>query len=204
MMFNYRFFQHTVAAKLAAHARGFGKVTHVVAQVHYACWSHVIDLIRHFAGNVVEIAALSGMDQRRCEEIKTTATDVVAAFRMENGATGTILGSAGMNWQHPLYELFLTFDHGRLHMRDLDGTLEILDGGGDYHETRSLSRNTSRWKQYEESFGHSLTAYLDSLRNGTPPPVPGLDGLLELQVEAALKRSIAERRPVDLAKEYPV
>ncbi len=204
MIFNYRFFQQTNAAKKAVHDRGFGKVIHAVAQVHYACWSHAIDLIRHFAGHVVEITALSGKDQRRSEEIKTTAADVVAAFRMENGATGTILGSAGMNWKHPLYELVLTFEHGRLHMRDLDGTLEILDGRGDYHETRSLSRHTSRWNQYEESFGNSLTAYLDSLRHGTPPPVPGLDGLLELQFEAALRRSCAERRPVDLVNEYPL
>jgi predicted dehydrogenase len=144
------------------------------------------------------------MDRRRSEEIKTTATDVVAAFRMETGATGTILGSAGMSWRHPLYELVLTFEHGRLHLRDLEGTLEILDGKSDYHETRSLSRHTSRWKQYEESFGHSLTAYLNSLRNGAPAPIPGLDGLMELQFEAALKRSISERRPVDLPKEYPL
>ena len=172
MIFNYRFFQQTVAAKKAAQERDFGKLIHAVAQVHYACWSHAIDLIRYFAGNVVEITALSGKDQRTSEEVQITATDVVAAFRMENGAAGTILGTAGMKWQHPLYELVLTFEHGRLHLRDLDGTLEILDGRGDFHETRSLSRHNSRWKQYEESFGCSLAAYLDSLRKGTPPPVP--------------------------------
>ena len=204
MIFNYRFFQQTVAAKKAARERGFGKVIHAVAQVHYACWSHCIDLIRYFAGNVVEITALSGIDLRRSEEIQTTAADVAAAFRMENGATGTILGTAGMAWQHPLYELYLTLEKGRLHLRDIDGTLEILDGHGDFHETRALSRNTLRWNQYEQSFGHSLTAYLDSLRTGTPPPVPGLEGLLELQFEAALKRSAAEHRAVDLLKEYPL
>jgi predicted dehydrogenase len=204
MIFNYRFFQQTIAAKKVARERGFGEVIHAVAQVHYACWSHCIDLIRHFAGNVVAISALAGVGQRRSEEAQMSARDIAAAFRMENGATGTILGTAGMDWQHPLYELVLTFERGRLHLRDVDGTLEILDRAGDVHETRSLTRHTSRWAQYVESFGASLRAYLDSLRSGTAPPVPGLDGLRELQFEAALQRSIAEQREIGLAKEFPL
>ena len=45
------------------------------------------------------------------------------------------------------------------------------------------------------------SAYLESLRQGQSPPVPGIAGLQELQVEAAIKRSIAQQRPVDLAAE---
>lgn len=204
MVFNYRFFQQTVFAKKQAAERKLGKVIHAVAQVHYACWSHCIDLIRCFAGDLVEITAISGTELRTSEEIKTTALDVGAAFRMKDGATGTILGTSGMKWQHPLYELILTFENGRLHMRDLDGTIEILDGHGDFVENRSLTRHSSRWQQYEDSFGYSLSSYLDSLRQGTPPPISGLEGLLELQFEAALKRSISERRLVDVQKEYPL
>lgn len=50
----------------------------------------------------------------------------------------------------------------------------------------------------------ALGAYLASLRGQRPPPVPGVDGLRELQAEAALKRSIRERRPVILAEEFPL
>ena len=89
-------------------------------------------------------------------------------------------------------------------MRDLDGALEILDGTDGAHETRSLARHTSRWDQYAASFGKSLGGYLDSLRAGQPPPVPGVDGLRELQTEAALKRSIAQRRPVLVQEEFPL
>ena len=49
-----------------------------------------------------------------------------------------------------------------------------------------------------------ILAYLDSLRHGMPPPVPGIAGLQELQVEAAIRRSIALKRPVDLAAELPL
>ena len=199
MVFNYRFFEQTLAAKKAVAERNFGSVINAVGLVHYACWSHCIDLIQHFAGSVDEITALSGASVTGVE-----ATDVVAALRMENGAVGTLIGTSRMQWQHPLYELTLTFEKGRIHMRDLDGTLEILDGAGQCHETRSFARQTSRWDQYRDSFKKSLGAYLDSLRQGQAPPVPGIDGLRELQVEAALKRSIDQRRPVLVQQEFPI
>lgn len=204
MVFNYRFFEQTEAAKRIAHERSFGAVINAVGLVHYACWSHCIDLFQHFAGNVAEIAALSGTAPHQAPEVGIEAPDVTAALLMENGATGTLIGTAGMKWQHPLYEIIFTFENGRLHMRDLDGTLEILDGASQTHETHSLARHTSRWDQYAASFGKSLDAYLDSLRNSRPPPVPGIDGLRELQTEAALKRSIAQRRPVMVQEEFPL
>jgi predicted dehydrogenase len=123
---------------------------------------------------------------------------------MTSGATVTLISSAGMKWQQPLYELIFTFELGRIHMRDLDGTLEILDGKAQVHESISLVRHTSRWDQYRASFGKAVGAYLQSLRDNRPPPVPGIDGLRELQVEASLARSIAQRRPVLVQEEFPL
>lgn len=202
IVFNYRFFDQTLAAKRIVAQRGFGKVTNVAGVVHFACWSHCIDLIRHFAGNIEEIAALGGAVTHQSREINVQATDVAAALRMAGGATGTIIGTVAMKWQHPLYELIFTFENGRLHMRDLDGTLEILDGSGSAHETLSLVRHNSRWDQYRDSFKKAVGAYLQSLRENKPPPVPGIEGLYELQAEAALRRSIQQRRPVKLAEEF--
>jgi len=204
MVFNYRFFDQTMAAKSIAAARGFGPVIHVVGLVHFACWSHCIDLIHWFAGDIAEIAALGGRVLRSSPEIHVQANDVAAALRMSGGAAGTLIGSAGMKWQQPLYELIFTFELGRIHMRDLDGTLEILDGRTQVHESISLVRDTSRWDQYRASFGKAVGAYLQSLRDNRPPPVPGIDGLRELQVEASLARSIAQRRPVLVQDEFPL
>ncbi|MGA2584983.1 MAG: Gfo/Idh/MocA family oxidoreductase [Tepidisphaeraceae bacterium] len=202
MVFNYRFFEQTAAAKQAVESRKLGKVIHIAAQVHFACWSHCIDLIHFFAGNVEEITALAGNVSRHSPELGIDANDVAAALRMSNGATGTLIGTTGMKWQHPLYELIFTFENGRIHLRDLDGTTEILDGSANVHETISLVRHTSRWDQYSRSFKQAVGAYLQSLRENRPPPVAGMEGLRELQVEAALKRSIAERRPVRVQEEF--
>jgi predicted dehydrogenase len=202
MIFNYRFFDQSIAAKNIASTRNFGQVIHITGLVHFACWSHCIDLIHYFAGNVAEVAALSGTIVRQGAGIE--ARDVTASLRMENGATGTLVGTAGMKSQHPMFEMVFTFENGRIHMRDLDGTLEVLDGSSQCQETYSLVRDRSRWDQYGNSFKKSLQAYLDSVRTEEAPPVPGIDGLRELQVEAAFKRSIAERRPVLVQEEFPL
>jgi predicted dehydrogenase len=202
MVFNYRFFDQTIAAKKAVESRRLGALTNVVALVHFACWSHCIDLIHFFGGDFAEITALSGTVSRRSPELGIDANDVTASFRLASGATGAIIGTTGMKWQHPLYELIFTFENGRIHLRDLDGTLEILDGATNVHESISLVRHNSRWDQYSASFRKAVGAYIQSLRENHPPPVPGIDGLRELQVEAAIKRSIAERRPVRVQEEF--
>jgi myo-inositol 2-dehydrogenase/D-chiro-inositol 1-dehydrogenase len=202
MQFNYRFFDQVLAAKALVAERALGPVVNASALVHYACWSHVIDLIHHFAGPVAEIAAVAGGPVRSGQGI--TAPDVSAAFRTVGGASGTITGSAGLAWQHPLFELVLTFAHGRIALRDIDGDLELLDGRRQSHERISLVRDRSRWDHYTTSFHKALAAYLDSLRQDAPAPVPGIDGLRELQFEAALRRSIAQRRTVVLDQDFPL
>jgi len=204
MVFNYRFFQQTRAARAAVQARKLGNVINITAQVHFACWSHCIDLIHFFAGDIIKITALGGVLPRKSPELGIEAHDVTAAFRTAAGATGTLLGTAGMKWNQPLYELTFTFENGRIHMRDLDGTMELLDGSSSVHESISLVRHTSRWDQYNESFRQAVGAYLDTLRANQPPPVPGIDGLRELQVEAAIKRSIAQKRPVRVQEEFDI
>ncbi len=200
MQFNYRFFDQTLLAKKLIAERNLGKVIQVNGLAHFACWTHCIDLFQYFAGNVSEVTGLLGTTVRSGQGIE--APDVAATFRTEGGALGTFIGTAGVKWQHPLFEITFTFENGRIHMRDIDGDLELLDGTRQSHETFSQVRDKSRWDHYNTSFHKSLAAYLDSLRHHLPPPVPGLDGLRQLQFEAALKKSIASGRPVLTQKEF--
>ena len=206
MIFNYRFFDHTLLARRIAAERDFGQVVSVVGQTHYACWSHCIDLIHHFAGPIAEVSAQAGTATRAAGSTAgaLTAPDLAATFRTEGGASGTLLGTAALAWEFPLFELAFNFERGRVRMQDLDGDLEIIDSRGQDHERYSIARHRSRWDQYNASFRKSIAAYLDSIRQGQPPPVPGSAGLLELQVEAGFKRSIAQGRPVRLAEEFPL
>jgi predicted dehydrogenase len=202
MVFNYRFFDQTVRAREIVASRGWGKLVQASLWVHYACWSHCIDLLHLFGGPAAQVMALAG---RRAEPVgEQSGADLAAAFRLQNGATGTILGTSGGSFDLWLYEMLLRFEGGVLRFSDLDGPLEVLENGQRYAETYKLIGNHSRWDQYRASFEKSLAAYLDSIRADQPPPVPGLAGLQELQFEAALRRSIAEDRPVDVQSEFPL
>ena len=201
MIFNYRFFDQPLKAKELIAQRHFGRVVNITGLVHYACWSHAIDLVHHFADPIVELTALQGQNARGD---KMAARDVTTAFRTGHDATGTLIGTSMLNWTFPLLELTFNFEQGRIHIRDLDGDMEVLDHQSGRHETHAIARDRSRWQQYDDSFVKSILAYLESLRQGQPPPVPGIAGLQELQVEAAIKRSIAHKCPVDLASELPL
>lgn len=201
MVFNYRFFDHPLLAKQIIKERGFGRATNVTGLVHYACWSHAIDLVHHFADPVSELTALQS---NAVKGDRMSARDVTAAFKTEADGTGTLIGTSALNWGFPLFELTINFEGGRIHIRDLDGDMEVLDHLTGRHVTYSVSRDRSRWDQYHDSFAKSTIAYLDSIRQNEPPPIPGIAGLQELQVEASIKRSIATQRPVDVQTAFPI
>lgn len=198
MVFNYRFYDQTQYALQIVRERGFGRLTQASLMVNYACWSHCIDLLHLFGGRAAMVTALAG------ETPYQGAVDVAGSFRLVNGASGTILGTSASNFDFSLYEMHLQFENGSLHFSDLDGPLHIFDNHQRYSETRALIGNYSRWAQYAASFEKSLAAYLESIEMGAPPPISGAAGLEELQFEAALRRSAAQRRPVDVQGEFPV
>ena len=196
MVFNYRFFDQTIRAQEVIRGRSLGKLTHAALNVNYACWSHCIDLLHLFGGRASRVSALAGDVQH------DGAVDVAGSFVLENQAAGTILGSSQGKFDLPLYDMHLAFENGSIRFNDLDVSLDVLDNAGRYRETRALIGNHSRWDQYQASFGRSLAAYLDSIRGSAPPPVPGIAGLAELQFEAAIRRSIAQKRPVEVQQEF--
>jgi predicted dehydrogenase len=202
MQFNYRFFAQTRRAQELLAERQLGKLIQVTGFVHYACWSHCIDLVQLLAGPVAGIAAVPGALEHCSAGMQ--AHDVAAAFTTLGGATGTILGTCGISFAFPLFELLFSFEQGRFTFRGLDGDMELLDYRGNRHELFSLTRQTSQWDQYSRSFEEAVGAYLAAIRTNTEPPVPGIAGLRELQFEAALQRSVRCGRPVDVQAEFPV
>lgn len=198
MVFNYRFFDQTQTAKRIITERRFGNLIQAALMINYACWSHCIDLLHSFGGQAAWISAIAGKTQYQ------EAVDVSGSFQLENNASGTILGTSGMNFDFSLYEMHLNFENGSLHFSDLDGALEVYDNSRRYRETHNLTTHYSRWAQYTASFEKSLSAYLSSIEQGTPPPIPGRAGLEELQFEAALRRSITQKRPVEVQKDFPI
>lgn len=198
MVFNYRFFDQTRLAREIVEGREFGQPVHFTGLVHYNCWSHCIDLLLYFMGPAASISAQASSPGAGADESR----NVTVAARLENDATGTLIGTSSIGPQLPLYELTFAFEHGRLSMRDLDGEMEVIDYRTGRHERHNLTFDISRWDQYKASFGKAINAYLDSVQGGAPPPIPGLAGLQELQFEAGIKRAIASGATVDLGEAF--
>jgi predicted dehydrogenase len=203
MVFNYRFFDQTQRARRFIEERDLGSPSSVVALSHYATWSHCIDLILLFAGRPRMISAQQGA-VIHSHSASGSAADIAASFLIGESGSGTLLGTNALDWNFPLFELMVAFERGRIHLRGLDEEMELLDYAADVHEVITPSRETSRWDKYDASFDKSVAAYLDSVRAGVPPQVPGMAGLLELQFEASIRRSIVEQRPVAPDEEFPI
>ena len=170
MVFNYRFFDQVKLAKKIVAERSFGAVVNFTGLVHYACWSHAIDLVHHFAGPV---AVLSAIESEGTRGGRAEARDVTASMRTAGDATGTLIGTSALDWTFPLFELTLNFEGGRIHLRDLDGDVEVLDHAEGRSELHAIPKDKSRWDQYRASFARSVVAYLQSLRNGEAASGPG-------------------------------
>ena len=200
MIFNYRFFDQTKRAQRIVAERDFGSLVVASLVVNYACWSHCIDLLYMFGGTVSEITAFAGEAYQANAEPQPV--DVTAVFKMSGGSAGTIIGTNRIQFDLSLYEMILGFEMGVIRFSDLDVGLDVFENGNRYGESYTLTGNHSRWDQYKTSFEKSLAAYLESIRLGVPPPVPGLAGLKELQFEAGLRRSIAQKRSVNVQEEF--
>jgi len=192
MVFNYRFFDQTQLAQEIVAREAFGQPVHFTGLVHYNCWSHCIDLVLQFMGPAASISGQATKD----------SGNVTVSARMTNDATGTLIGTSAIDLKLPLYELTFAFEHGRLSMRDLDGEMEVINYRTGRHERHNLTFDISRWDQYRASFGKAINAYLDSVRDGAPPPIPGVAGLQELQFEAGIKRAIASAATVELEEAF--
>ncbi len=199
MNFNYRFFDQTKRLRELIASKPLGKLLQATLFVNYACWSHCIDLLQCLGGKAKTITALSS---RAVYGDGKQSPDIAAAFELENGATGTILGTSASSFFVSLYSCVMNFEGGLVEFSDLDANLSIQMKDSHYTETYSLSPFFSRGNQYADSFGKSIGTYLDSIVRDVPPPVTGMNGLEELQFEAGLRRSAALKRPVNVQEEF--
>ncbi|UKI30758.1 MAG: Gfo/Idh/MocA family oxidoreductase [Lentisphaeria bacterium] len=56
MNFNYRFFDQMIRLRRLVEERDLGPLRQSSWLVHYACWSHCLDLLRWFGGEIAEVS----------------------------------------------------------------------------------------------------------------------------------------------------
>jgi len=180
MGFNYRFLDHVKLMKEAIETGELGTLVYVHVCAHLACWSHVLDLTRHFVGEVDELSAE--------EAGPIDAPDRVVCLKFASGALGTLIGTERRGWHRPLFSIEVNGEKAGAQIEDLSGPFIV-----ERNDTRQTKRvgpiPLHARDDFDISFYRHMQAFVGAIAAGTEQPVTGMDGLRELQLEAAIVQS---------------
>ncbi len=194
MAFNYRFGEYARRLKTMIDAGEPGELQYVHAWTRLDCWSHVIDLLRWFCGDIEQIAAtMSGPVQSRTR---------AGSLRFASGAVGTLLGEGSSPAWHDMLRIRWCGSKGVAVLRDIAGGLEYYPHDMKQRRTVEQAHHDPRG-EFMDTFGREVAALCDRVRDGTTPALAtGLDGLRELEVDAGYVLAAEREEWIDLSVEW--
>jgi predicted dehydrogenase len=208
--FNYRAVPSHGLIKEELDRGGFGRVGLFSAQMHAYLWPHMLDLMRYWFGDPLEVTAamvdeqglrppVSGGPRGRpwefgsefqTELLYQPSVAIAATFRYPD-FVATMSGSALVPleqnfWSFALYgsEDALVVD--RATRANLNGTASL----GRIAEQIAGMKACS----YEESFGLSVGGFVVAVLAGREVPVSGEDGLAQMRLDAAIVEAVRSAR----------
>jgi predicted dehydrogenase len=210
--YNYRSVPSHGLIKEELSRGGFGEPALYTATMHTYLWAHLIDLLRYFFGDPVEVTAAIVDDQKRrpqatphagqawmyaADMVYHPSVAVSASFRFRNpDFIATMSGSALV----PYSQCFWSFAvYGSRSALAVDAaTNENLAG------TPGLGPLAERIRtlppcSYPQSFDRAVLAFVEALQQGRPAPVTGEDGLAAMRLEAAVAQSARTGRCIALS-----
>lgn len=187
--FNYRTAPHAKAMKEAIDAGEFGQPIMINVFAHLACWSHVIDLMRWFNGDVEELSAYMSPEERD--------RDRSATLKFVNGSIGTLVGSCKLNWGQPLLRIEYVGTKARGTIEDLTGEFRLRVGDQPKKVAWSPPDGDPR-SDFSNTFTRSVMNYAIAVRDGKEPPVTGTDAFRELEIDAGIPMSAERNAPVKI------
>lgn len=179
MNFNYRTMPHFRQLKTDVSSGELGTVKLVDAVAHLNCWSHTIDLLRWWCGEVREVFAYWDVD---AEELRR-----VVSLRFADASVGSLIG-ASYDFRDELVRVDVQGTKARAIVAGLNGSYERRPEDQSAPDT-VWPRKDFGGDNFAPSFRASIDAYCEALRRGERPPVDGDDALAELAIEAAIHRS---------------
>jgi predicted dehydrogenase len=190
--FNYRTAPHAKPFKAAIDAGRFGEPVAINVYAHLDCWSHVIDLMRWFNGEVTELTAY--MEGQPGDHGRPRS----AALKFANGTVGTLVGVV-----HGRFHQILRIEYLGTEAR---GTIVDLTGPAILYPEESGTEPEVLWEPadgnwrgaFGQTFTDSVQNFARAVRDGNEPPVTGTDAIRELEIDAALPASAASGGPVTI------
>jgi predicted dehydrogenase len=194
MAFNYRFGEYAQRLKRMIEGGELGELQYVHAWTRLACWSHVIDLLRWFCGDIEAIAvAMSGPSDSRTR---------AGSLRFASGAVGTLLGEAITPSFHDMLRIRWCGSEATAVLRDIAGGLEVYPRGEKQRTIVQQAHHDPRG-EFMETFDREIAALCSHVEHGTAVPLAtGEDGLRELEVDAGYVIAAERKVWLNLTEEW--
>ena len=151
--------------------------------------SHDIDTLRWFTGSDAEsLYAIAG--NFRCDSAKAKYPDfydtVLMNVRMKNGMLGNIDGAQGVQYGYDARVDIVGTD-GHIEIGGLAGTTTLL-----YGKDKQFRGDTVKsWTNlFYEAYVNEDISFIQSIRDGRPPEVSGVDGMAAVDIVRAGNESI--------------
>ncbi len=148
---------------------------------------HTVDIMRHFAGDIVEVQCFATKAPGR--KIWSTAQ---FNMRFASGAVGHLCGSYDIERGHPMERVELAGVKGRFVIEDMFRETTLYPAGN-LEKTVYSNPLFGGMRDFDDTFRNRLTRFVEQLNEGTPPDEidgTGADGLAAQKVLAAAIRSI--------------
>lgn len=138
----------------------------------YETTIHLFDMVRYQFGEIEELVAYGS--QHEYPELD----EFSIIFKFTNGFHCTFASSSDASWHFP-FERIEVFSHHRTIMTEEMERLLDSRGMDANFETYSwhMTEKEERWGYVQED-----RAFIDSILNGTPPPVTAADGFKSVQI----------------------
>jgi predicted dehydrogenase len=188
---------------------GFGVPSLFTAGMHAYLWAHLLDLLRFFFGDPVEVTAAIVDDQSKrpptssntgrpwkypAEMLYHPSIGVSASFRFRRpDFIATMSGSASVPLEDHFWSFALFGTGGALTVNGATrGNLGGTPGLGPVSERlRALAPFS-----YSDSFRHSVSDFVDAVLQGRPAPVSAEDGLAAMRLDAAVVEAARTGRSI--------
>ena len=151
--------------------------------------SHDIDTLRWFTGSEAEsLYAIAG--NFRCEDARAKYPDfydtVLMNVRMKNGMLGNIDGAQGVQYGYDA-RVDIVGTEGHIEIGGLSGSSTLL-----YTKDKQFMGDTVKsWTDlFYEAYVNEDISFVESIRNGRPPEVSGIDGMAAVDIVRAGNESI--------------
>ena len=203
--YNYRFVPGVRKLKEIIDSQAMGALQSLNIRVHAFSYHHALDLVSFLGGEILEVAAKYRLDStaRRFggtqwddydpDIIYVPAQNLIAAFRLRNGATACITSSSCYDMWGFVLAIDAVMDEGAVTLSGIN----FFDVMGKMSWTAGRIRKGIRLdyrrgvfaRGYEYCFYRSIESFVNAYVTGIRPETPGDIGLFNIELERAVYES---------------